>query len=85
MLDYGNATIVEEWLCQIDNGKEISIFQRARDENGQNQIDTEWTSPKMRICGLMFTLPTSRAAKCERKLFIRDVAKRAGKRNGVWP
>ena len=77
-INYDNSSIVEEWLSQIDSGREISIFHRTHDERDGTQIATELSLPSEDKTRFNVYATDFRSREMRKELFIRDVAKRAG-------
>ena len=77
-IDYSNSAIVEEWLSQIDNDREISIFHRTRGEGEGTRIETELELPNEDKMRFDIYADDFRSREMRKELFIRDVAKRVG-------
>ena len=77
-INYENSTIVDEWLYQINDGRETSIFHRMRSEDGSTRIDTGLDLPQEDKTRFVVYAADYKNKEMRKELFICDMAKRAG-------
>lgn len=78
-IDYDNSVIVEEWLYQIDDQREISIFHRVRDGGDGTRITTELQLSGEDETRFKVYVADFGGREMRKELFLRDVARRAGR------